>query len=116
MQVPAAVEPQRPGKIQELGLESTDGSGSGLEPWRGHAGDANAIAELREHHPESVDPSAAKLADAQFVLARTYGASSWTRLVQAVRLAEAIWRDDIEAVRELITQNKALIHAATRVR
>jgi hypothetical protein len=24
-----------------------------------HAGDANAIAELREHHPESIDPSAA---------------------------------------------------------
>jgi ankyrin repeat protein len=81
-----------------------------------HAGDANAIAELREHHPESVDPSAAKLADAQFVLARTYGASSWTRLVQAVRLAEAIWRDDIEAVRELITQNKALIHEHVLIR
>ena len=31
-----------------------------------HAGDANAIAELREHHPESIDPSAAKLADAQW--------------------------------------------------
>ena len=37
-----------------------------------HAGDANAIAELREHHPESIDPSAAKLADAQLVLARSY--------------------------------------------
>ena len=37
-----------------------------------HAGDADAIAELREHHPESIDPSAAKLADAQLVLARSY--------------------------------------------
>ena len=37
-----------------------------------HAGDANAIAELREHHPESIDPAAAKLADAQLVLARSY--------------------------------------------
>ena len=44
-----------------------------------HAGDADAIAELREHHPESIDPSAAKLADAQLVLARSYGASSWTQ-------------------------------------
>ena len=61
-----------------------------------HAGDADAIAELGEHHSESIDPSAAKLADAQLVLARTYGASSWTRLVHAVRLAEAIWRDDLE--------------------
>ena len=69
-----------------------------------HAGDANAIAELREHHPESIDPSAAKLADAQLVLARSYRASSWTRLVHAVRLADAIWRDDADAVRALITR------------
>lgn len=55
-----------------------------------HAGDADAIAELREHHPESIDPSAAKLADAQLVLARSYGASSWTRLIHAARLADAI--------------------------
>ena len=32
-----------------------------------HAGDPDAIAELREHHPESIDSSAAKLADAQLV-------------------------------------------------
>jgi hypothetical protein len=50
-----------------------------------HAGDADAIADLREHYPESLDPSAAKLADAQLVLARSYSASSWTRLVHAVQ-------------------------------
>jgi ankyrin repeat protein len=81
-----------------------------------HAGDASAIAELKEHHPESIDPVAAKLADAQLVLARTYGVSSWTRLVQAVRLAEAIWRDDVDAVRELITQNRALIREHVLIR
>ena len=81
-----------------------------------HAGDANAIAELREHHPESIDSSAAKLADAQLVLARSYAASSWTRLVHAVRLAEAIWRDDLEAVRDLITQNAALLHEHVLIR
>jgi ankyrin repeat protein len=81
-----------------------------------HAGDANAIAELREHHLESINPSAAKLADAQLVIARGYGVPSWTRLVQAVRLAEAIWRDDLEAVRELITQNKALIKEQVLIR
>jgi len=74
------------------------------------AGDAHAIAELREHHPDAVDPSAVKLADAQLVLARTYGASSWARLVHAVRLAEAIWRDDLDEVRTLVTQNPALVH------
>jgi hypothetical protein len=81
-----------------------------------HAGDASAIAELREHHPEPIDPSAAKLADAQLVLARSYRTSSWTRLVQAVQLAEAIWRDDVENVRTLITRHPALIHDAVLIR
>ena len=81
-----------------------------------HAGDANAIAELREHGPESIDASTAKLADAQLVLARAYGASSWARLVHAVQLAESIWRDDLERVRELITQNAALIHEHVLIR
>jgi len=73
------------------------------------AADANAVAELREHHPESIDPAAAKLADAELVLARSYGASSWTGLVHAVQLADAIWRDDLDRVRALITRNAALI-------
>jgi hypothetical protein len=74
-----------------------------------HAGDATAIADLREYHPDSIDPAAAKLADAQLVLARSYHASSWTRLLQAVQLANAIWRDDPDTVRNLITRNPALI-------
>jgi len=74
------------------------------------AADADAVAELREHHPESIDPAAAKLADAELVLARSYGASSWTRLVHAVQLADAIWRDDLDRVRALITRNAALVH------
>jgi hypothetical protein len=81
-----------------------------------HAGDADAIGQLREHHPESLDPSAAKLADAQLVLARSYRASSWTRLVHAVRLADAIWRDDLDAVRTLIERNPALIHEHVLIR
>jgi hypothetical protein len=81
-----------------------------------HASDANAIAELSEHHPESIDPSAAKLADAQLVLARSYRASSWTRLVHAVKLADAIWRDDPDTVRELITGHPALVHEEVLIR
>lgn len=80
------------------------------------AGDPSAIAEFREHHPETIDPSGAKLADAQLVLARAYGASSWTRLAQAVRLAEAIWQDDLPAVRDLIAQNDALVHEHVLIR
>ena len=81
-----------------------------------HAGDANAVAELREHHPKSIDPAVAKLADAQLVLARSYQASSWARLVHAVQLADAIWRDDLETVRALITGNPALIHEDVLIR
>jgi hypothetical protein len=81
-----------------------------------HAGDHAAIAELREHHPDPVDPPAAKLADAQLVLARSYQAPSWTRLVQAVQLTDAIWRDDVETVHDLVTRNPNLIHEETLIR
>src|SRR5688572_25350441 len=81
-----------------------------------HDGDADAVAEFREHHPEPIDPAAAKLADAQLALARSYRASSWTRLVHAVKMADAIWRDDPETVRELVTRNSALIHEHVLIR
>jgi hypothetical protein len=81
-----------------------------------HAGDASALAELREHHPETTDPADAKLAHAQLVLARSYGASSWTRLVHAVKLADAIWRDDLDTVRALVAANAALIHEPVLIR
>ena len=81
-----------------------------------HEGDAAAIAELREHHPEAIEPSAAKLADAQLVLARSYEAASWTRLSHAVKLADAIWRDDLETVRALVESNSALIHEDVLIR
>lgn len=81
-----------------------------------HDGDPNAIAELREHHPDSIDPAAAKLADAQLVLARSYQASSWTRLVHAVQLADGIWRDDADKVLELVTRNPSLIHEDVLIR
>ena len=80
------------------------------------AGDATATAELRELHPESIDPTTAKLADAQLVLARSYRASSWARLVHAVQLADAIWRDDAETVRTLVTRNPALIREHVLIR
>ncbi|HEX6314045.1 MAG TPA: ankyrin repeat domain-containing protein [Gemmatimonadaceae bacterium] len=81
-----------------------------------HASDPGAIAELREFHPQPPDPTDAKLADAQLVLARSYHASSWTRLVQAVELAGAIWANDVEKVRKLVTANPRLIHEEVLVR
>ena len=81
-----------------------------------HAGDTEAIAELREHHPDSIEPAAAKLADAHLVLARSYRASSWTRLVHAVQLSDAIWRDDADTVEALVTRNSTLIHEPVLIR
>jgi hypothetical protein len=43
-------------------------------------GDPAATAELHQYHPEATDPATARLADAQLVLARSYGAPSWPRL------------------------------------
>jgi ankyrin repeat protein len=72
-------------------------------------GEAEALAELRSHHPHPPEPGRAKLADAQLALARAYEAPSWPRLVQACELVDAIWRDDLETVRALVTKHRALL-------
>jgi len=75
-------------------------------------GEAEAVAEFHRHHPKSMEPSAAKLADTQLVLARSYGLPSWPRLVTACRMTEAIWRGDVEAVRQLVLRDPKLLHEA----
>src|SRR5688500_6323769 len=74
-------------------------------------GDAAAIGEFYQFHPHTIaDPAEVKLAQVQLALARSYGAASWPRLVQSCNLIDAIWRDDIEAVRELVVKHPKLIH------
>jgi Ankyrin repeat len=80
------------------------------------AGDAEALATLQEHHPSPPPPANAALADAQLALARSYQASSWPRLTQAVQLADAIWDDDLATVRALVTRNPHLLHEHVLVR
>ena len=75
--------------------------------------DPAAIVELRKHHPESVEPGDAKLADGQLALARSYGVASWPRLVLACRMIDAIWRDDVDAVRTLVLKHRPLLHEMT---
>ena len=75
-----------------------------------HAGDPSAIADLERFHPDKPDPASVRLADAQLVLARSYGAPSWTRMVQSCDLIDAIWRDDLQAVRDLVQRNPHLLH------
>jgi hypothetical protein len=81
-----------------------------------HAGDSSALAELQEFHPDPIDPAVARLSDAQLVLARAYYASSWPRLAQAVELVTAIWADDIDTVRRLVTANPHLIREQALIR
>lgn len=76
--------------------------------------DTVAVAELLEHCPGTIDPSTARLADAQFALARSYGVASWPRLVLACNLIDAIWRDDVDTVRELVTSHPPLLHEMAR--
>src|SRR5690348_18273402 len=78
-------------------------------------GDPTAIEEFRKHHPEKISAEA-KLADAQLVLARSYAASGWTRLVLACKLIDAIWRDDLETVRSIIEKNPKLLHENAAIR
>jgi hypothetical protein len=80
------------------------------------AGDPSAIAELQQYHPDKPDPGNVKLADAQLVLARSYEAPSWPRLVQACELIDAIWRDDVDAVRGMIVRSPHLLHEHATIR
>lgn len=78
------------------------------------AGKPEAISDLREFHPHPPEPGEAKLADAQTTLARSYGVPSWTRLVQACRMTDAIWRGDANTVGELIRKHPNLLHQNAR--
>jgi hypothetical protein len=79
--------------------------------------DADALAEFNAFHPQPPpDPSQIKLADAQLALARAYGAPSWPRMVQSCKLIDAIWHDDLEAVRDLVTKHPNLLHENAGIR
>ena len=71
-------------------------------------GDADAVGTL-SRHTTGVTPETAQLHDAQLALARSYGLPSWTRLVLACRMTDAIWRDDRLAVADLIKRHPALL-------
>ena len=66
------------------------------------------LREMKDAQPD------AKLTQAQFELARSYGVASWPRLVLACRMVDAIWRDDVEGVRALVTKHPNLLHEMAR--
>lgn len=79
-------------------------------------GDPDALADFAQFHPERIDPAHAKLADAQLVLARSYQAPSWPRLVLACQLVDAIWQDDVRAVKALLVAHPDLIREPVLIR
>lgn len=60
-------------------------------------GDPEALARLREHLPESGEPSAVGLRDAQLVVAREYGFDGWTAL--AVHVESESGKEDHKEIR-----------------
>lgn len=79
-----------------------------------HRGDSEAIADWREHHIRALEPEVTRLADAQFILARSYGLPSWPRLVTACRMTDAIWRGDVDAVRQMVLKDPRLLEEDAR--
>jgi hypothetical protein len=77
-------------------------------------GDPDAVVDFREHHSKPIDSATVRLADAQFVLARSYGLPNWTRLVTACRMTDAIWRDDVETVRAMVLRDPRLLDEDAR--
>ena len=98
-----------------------------LEQWRD--GDPTARERVFHRHPKLqklTDEAAAaateiKLTDAQLVVAREYGFSSWPELkrriesnAEAVALQRAIRADDRETVVRILRTNSALLHVPLR--
>ncbi len=89
------------------------------------ARDPEAARRIREHLPrlagapnETIFAAPLTLAEAQLALAREYGLPSWVRLrkhaqmlSQSETLKEAITRNDLARVKEMIAANPALLHA-----
>src|SRR5262245_38816332 len=74
-----------------------------------YRGEPEALQDLQEFHPHPPEPAAAKLADSQVTLARSYDASSWPRLVICCNLIDAIWEDDVDTVRSLVLKHPNLL-------
>ncbi len=73
-----------------------------------------AISDLNRFHPRPPEPGDVKLSDAQWVLAISYGAPSWPRLVIACKMTNAIWNGDVSSVQNLVLKNPKLLLESAR--
>lgn len=74
------------------------------------------LAQLEHEAGELKRSENISLPDAQLALAQSYGAPNWERVVQSCNLIDAIWRDDLGAVRTLVTQHPNLLHENAGIR
>ncbi|TDF34591.1 ankyrin repeat domain-containing protein [Alteromonadaceae bacterium M269] len=72
------------------------------------AGEKEALTLFAKHHP-ALSPNEAKLADAQFALARDFDYPSWPRFKIAAELVNAIRTDNAEQVISLIRKHPKLL-------
>jgi hypothetical protein len=93
-----APRPSRPEAAQAPGQGSPE------------SGDIAALAELSLAHPDPPAPANAQLADAQLILARSFQATSWPRLVLACEMIDAIWKDDVDRVMRIVTAHPEMNH------
>lgn len=78
-------------------------------------GQPEALAELARLAPDRLADDAT-LDDARLVVARAHQASDWPRLVEAIRLADAIWDDDLEEISALLDRRPELLHEPVLIR
>lgn len=74
------------------------------------------LNRLTQEAEQLRDEEKIDLSEAQEMLARSYGAPNWERLVQSCQLIDAIWRDDLDTLRDLVTKHPNLIHEDARIR
>ena len=67
-----------------------------------------AVLDVRELFPD-IELQGVKLNQAQYLLAKQYGLKSWNRLVVACKLTDAIWKNDVNTVRELLVADPTLL-------
>jgi hypothetical protein len=72
-------------------------------------GDLSAIADFTDYHPQRVHPTTARLADAQLVLARSYDAGSWPRLVAVFQIIDAVVHERFDTLRELAAEHPEVL-------
>lgn len=73
------------------------------------------LNRLKAEAQQLRDEEKIDLTEAQEILARSYGAPSWERLVQSCHLIDAIWNDDPDTLRDLVTKHPNLLHEPARI-